>query len=213
MRAFAGVLGGLVVCLSLMATCFYVAGERPTVVSVHDGPSFTMRGSGQLASFTVYAPKGANHIAISDKDDSEIVWEIVATRGYFEGVHVRGLDLNYGNVPSGYKQLVPEDSHSAPLLSPGKVYSFYAETTNAPIAAGFFYMDSQGPIQTYIPDLCTTLEKGRHVRVRCGFEGDRTYREPTNLEEVVRKYRISNTAEAERFTFHEQCETTNQKTQ
>ena len=109
--------------------------------------------------------------------------------------------------------LVPEESQPAPLLSPGKVYAFWAETTNAPIAAGFFYMDAKGPLQTHIPDLCTTLEKGRHVRVRCAFQGDRTYREPTKLEEVVRKYRISNTAEAERFTFQEQCEPTEQKTQ
>ena len=154
MRAFASVLGGLVLFLLLMATCFYVTGEHPTVVSVHDGPSFTMGGSGQLAGFTVYAPKGSNRIAIADKDDSEIVWQIVATKGYFEGVHVSGLDLNYGKVPSGYTQLVPEESQPAPSLSPGKVYSFWAETTNAPIAAGFFYMDAKGPIQTYIPDLC-----------------------------------------------------------
>jgi hypothetical protein len=206
MRIFAAVLGGVVLFLLMMATFFYVGGERPILVSVYDGPSFAMRGSGQLASFTVYAPKGTNRIAISDKEDSDIIWQIVATKGYFEGVHVNGLDLTYGKVPSGYTQLVPEASESAPPLSAGLVYSFWAETTNAPIAAGFFYMDTKGPIQTYIPDLCTTLENGRNVRVRCTFQGDRAYREPNNLEEVVRKYRITNTAEAERFRAQESCE-------
>lgn len=190
----------------MMATCFYLSGERPTVVSVHDGPSFAMSGSGQLASFTVYAPKGTNRIAISDKEDSDVIWQIVATKGYFEGVHVNGLDLTYGKVPSDYTQLVPERSQSAPPLSAGLVYSFWAETTNAPIAAGFFYMDAKGPIQTFIPDLCTTRENGHNVRVRCTFQGDRTYREPTNLEEEIRKYRITNTAEAEKFSTQEPCE-------
>ncbi len=206
MKTLAAVLGGFVLFLLMLATCFYVGGERPTVVSVHDGPSFAMSGSGQLAGFTVYAPKGTNRIAISDKEDSAIIWQIVATKGYFEGVHVSGLGLTYGRVPDGYTQLVPEESLSAPPLSTGLVYSFRAETTNAPIAAGFFYMDAKGPIQTYIPDLCTTRKNGRNVRVRCTFQGDRTYREPANLEEVVRKYRITNTAEAERFSAQEPCE-------
>lgn len=207
MRAFGTVLGCCVLAfLLLMATCFYVGGERPTIVSVHDGPSFAMSGSGQLAIFTVYAPKGTNRIAITDKEDSRIIWQIVATKGYFEGVHVSGLNLTYGKVPSSYTQVVPEGSQSAPSLSPGLVYSFWAETTNAPIAAGFFYMDVKGPMQTTIPDLCTTRENGRNVRVRCSFQGDRTYREPSDLEEVVRKYRIANTAEAEKFKQQEPCE-------
>ena len=73
MKTFTAVLGSVVLFLLMMATCFYLGGERPTVVSVHDGPSFAMSGSGQLARFTVYAPKGTNRIAISDKEDSDII--------------------------------------------------------------------------------------------------------------------------------------------
>jgi hypothetical protein len=72
-------------------------------------------------------------------------------------------------------------------------------------------MDQQGPIQTYIPDLCLTLKDGHEVRVKCGFVGDRTYREPTNLTEVVRKYQIRNTSEAKLFTELEPCEPTADK--
>jgi hypothetical protein len=119
--------------------------------------------------------------------------------------------LNYGRTPSGYAQIVPTESQLAPILPAGAVYSFFAETTNAPIASGYFYMDTKGPIQTYIPDLCLTLKNGRHVRVRCSFTGDPTLREPTSLEEVIRKHRVRDTAEAERFTELEPCEPTADK--
>jgi hypothetical protein len=131
MRSFAFALGGLLFLLLMMGTCFYVTGERATIVSVNAGPSFTMRGSGQLATFTVYAPKAGNRIAFPHKDDSAIVWQIVATKGYFEGTHVEGLELIYGKVPTGYAQVVPSESQPAPALPAGAVYSFFAETANA----------------------------------------------------------------------------------
>src|SRR5258706_12104694 len=127
MRGAALAFGGLLVALG---AGFYVTGERPTVVGVNAGPSFTMKGSGQLAGFTVYAPRAGNRIAFPHKDDSSVAWQIVATKGYFEGAHVGGLQLKYGAVPSGYTQLVPSESQPAPALSAGAVYSFFAETTN-----------------------------------------------------------------------------------
>jgi hypothetical protein len=206
MGAFALAFGGLLAAFLVMGSCFYITGERPTVVSVKAGPSFTMKGSGQLAIFTVYSPKTGNRIAVPHKDDSSIVWQIVAKNGYFEGARVGGLELNYGKVPRDYTQLVPSESQPAPTLPAGAVYSFFAETTNAPVASGYFYMDAKGPIQTYVPDLCLTRKDGHQIRVKCGFVGDRTYREPANLEDEVHKNQIRDTGEAKSFTELEPCE-------
>lgn len=192
----------------MMGIFLYLTGERPTVVSVNAGPSFAFKGSGRLAIFTVYAPKAGNKIAFPHPDDSSIVWRIAATKGYFEGTRVGGLELAYGRVPGGYIQSVPGESQAPPVLPAGSVYSFFAETTDAPIATGYFYLGSSGPIQTAIPDLCLTRKDGHNVRVRCSFVGDQTYREPTNLEDSVRKHQIRNTAEAEMFRESEPCEPT-----
>ena len=196
----------------MMGSCLYLVGERPTVVSVNAGPSFAFKGSGPLAIFTVYAPKAGNRIAFPHQDDSLIVWRIAAAKGYFEGTRVGGMGLTYGKVPSGYIQSVPAELRAPPVLPAGSVYSFFAETTDAPIATGYFYVGNTGPIQTAIPDLCLTRKDGHNVRVRCSFVGDRTYREPANLEDSVRRHRIKNTAEGERFTETEPCEPTPSKT-
>jgi len=73
MRSVVPALGGVLAVFLMMAAWFYVTGERPTVVSVDVGPSFTMRGSGQLAIFTVYAPTATNRIAYPHPDDSSII--------------------------------------------------------------------------------------------------------------------------------------------
>ncbi|MGO9865738.1 MAG: hypothetical protein ACLPLR_19200 [Terriglobales bacterium] len=211
MKTAGFILGGLLGILLMMGTCLYVIGEHPTVAKLTAGPSFIMTGNGQLASFTVYAPRPGNRIAFAHEDDSTVVWKIVATNGYFKGTTVGGLVIQYGRVPAGYSQLVPNESQVAPALPIGAVYSFFAETTNAPGAGGYFYMDEKGPILTFIPGLCLTLKDGHHVRVKCGFVGDRTYREPTNLVEVVRKHQLRDTSEAEKLIeaeFSEPCKAT-----
>jgi hypothetical protein len=163
--------------------------EVPTSVKVENGPSFSLRGSGRLAIFTVYAPLSGQRIAFPDGDVASVVWKIRASEEYFKGARVQDLKLTYGKVPNGYEQLVPEQSQVAPPLPPGAVYSFFAETTDAPISSGYFYMDKSGPIQTKVPDLCVMLSQGRKVRVNCKPNSTAPYQEPTNLEEMVQKNR------------------------
>lgn len=72
-------------------------------------------------------------------------------------------------------------------------------------------MDEKGPILTFIPGLCLTLKDGHQMRVKCGFVGDRTDREPTDLVEVVRKHQLRDTSGAEKFIeaeFSEPCKDT-----
>ena len=115
-----------------MGACLYLIGEHPTVVALSTGPSFVMPGSGEPASFTVYAPRSGNRIAFAHKDDSDVARQIVATSGYFKGTRVNGLAIRYGEMPPGYSQLVPSQAQAPLQLADRMVYSSFAETTNAP---------------------------------------------------------------------------------
>jgi hypothetical protein len=165
--------------------------EIPTSVSVGNGPSFSLGGSGRLATFTVYAPQSNQKIAFPDRDLASVVWQVTASKGYSAGSHVKGLQLTYGKVPSGYEQLTPSQSQGAPPLAPGTVYAFLAETTDAPIASGYFYIGGSGPIQTAIPDLCLMFVQGRKARVKCKLNTAEPYQEPVDLERYVREHQIA----------------------
>ena len=162
--------------------------ETPTSVMVGSGPSFALKGSGRLAIFTIYAPQSGQRIAFPHPALASAVWQIRASQGYFKGTRADGLQLIYGKVPNGYQQLVPGQSQAAPPLSPGAVYSFFAETTDAPIASGYFYMDKSDAIQTEIPDLCAMLVQGRKVRANCRLGSNEPYQEPVDLEHYVREH-------------------------
>lgn len=164
--------------------------EIPTSVKVGNGPSFSLAGSGRLASFTVYAPQSGQRIAFPDHDVASVVWQVAASKGYFKGSHVKGLQLIYGKVPAGYEQVMPSQSQTAPPLASDTVYAFLAESTDAPIASGYFYMGKSGPIQTAIPDLCLMFAQGRKVRVRCKLSTAEPYQEPVDLEKYVREHQI-----------------------
>ena len=162
--------------------------ETPTSVKVGSGPSFALKGSGRLAIFTIYAPQSGQRIAFPHPALASAVWQIKASQGYFKGARADGLQLTYGKVPNGYQQLVPDQSQVAPLLPPGAVYSFFAETTDAPIASGYFYMDKSGPVQTEIPDPCAMLVQGHKVRANCKLDSTEPYQEPADLEKYVREH-------------------------
>jgi hypothetical protein len=165
--------------------------EIPTSVKVGNGPSFSLGGSGRLASFTVYAPQTGQKIAFPDHDVAAVVWQVAASKGYFKGSHVKGLELTYGKAPSGYEQVVPSQSQAAPALAPGTVYAFLAESTDAPIASGYFYMGESGPVQTEVPDLCLMFVQGRKTRVKCKLNTAEPYQEPVDLEKYVREHQIT----------------------
>jgi hypothetical protein len=104
--------------------------EIPTSLNVGNGPSFTLRGNGQLASFRIYGPLPGRRIA-TPFDSKSLVWRIQPADGYFKGAVVELLRIEYGRVPSGYEQVIPRNG-IALALPAGEVYYFFAETTNAP---------------------------------------------------------------------------------
>jgi hypothetical protein len=159
-------------------------GEVPTSVRVTSGPAFVLSGSGDLASFTVFAPRAGRRIAVGSSELDTVVWQIKASKGYFKGTRVEHLQFVYGKLPDGYKQTVPSQSHGAPPLAPGVVYGFFAETTNAPGIGGSFYLTGSGPAQIDVPGLCLRLIERRDVAVKCGT--NEPYEEPADLAKCSR---------------------------
>ena len=103
------------------------------------------------------------------------------------GDMVSGMNIRYGRVPDGYLQTVPHEG-TAPVLVPGVVYHFFAETTGAPGAEGYFYMDKDTPILVDVPDLCASAFVGDVKPVRCG--SGQPYVEPKDLEKFVQEHRV-----------------------
>jgi hypothetical protein len=145
------------VCAVLLMLVACEPPEIPTAVKVGPGPSFVLTGSGRLASFTVYAPMSGQKVAFPHGDVSTVVWQISSSTGYFDGARVNGLDLIYGKVPEGYKQIVPDQLQAPPSLQPGLIYSFFAESTGAGVASGSFYVEKSGTVLLVATDLCLTL--------------------------------------------------------
>lgn len=160
--------------------------EIPTSVRVGSGPSFSLNGSGRLASFRVYGPQPDHKIA-TPFDEKSLVWRVQPSEGYLKGVQVKQLEIRYGSVPSGYTQTVPT-SGSASALPAGQVYYFFAETTNAPPAEGFFYLDGTTPIEIKVPGLCQSGFIGDVKPLKCGTQ--EPYSEPQNLDQFVRESRV-----------------------
>jgi hypothetical protein len=160
--------------------------EVGTSARLKSGPTFSMEGSGRLASFRIYGPRSGHKIA-TPFDAESLVWNLQASDGYFKGSRVRGLVVEAGKVPTGYTQIVPGDG-AAPKLPSHLVYYFFAETTDAPPAEGFFYLDGDVPTQILVPGLCQNAFVGDVKPLRCGTTDP--YVEPTNLEQFVEENRV-----------------------
>src|SRR4030088_3162796 len=130
-------------CLLILLTC-----EITTSAKLGSGPTFSLDGSGHLASFTVHTPQPGHKIATPNDAKSE-VWSFRAS-GSSRGEPVARMELLYGKVPSGYVQTVPGNG-TAPALAPELVYYFFAETTGAAGTEGFFYMDRTIPVPINVP--------------------------------------------------------------
>ena len=160
--------------------------EVRTSVRIEGGPSFLLNGSGRLASFTIYGPLSGHKIA-TPYDDKSQVWSIQPSNGLRDSLLVSRMKLTYGSVPSGYVQTVPRDGRPA-VLSTGLAYYFIAETTGAPWAEGFFYMDNSGPIRIAVPGLCPSGVVGDVKPLRCGTH--EPYIEPEDLEKFIQDNQV-----------------------
>jgi hypothetical protein len=170
--------------------------EVPTTVKIGNGPSFSMRGSGRLASFTVSGPLSGQKIGYSCGTRlltcpgvASVVWQIQASQGYFDGDVVNDLQLVYGRVPEGYIQTVPSQTQAPPPLSSDVVYAFFAETSGAAVATGSFYASKARDVEAVQTDLCLMMKSGQWARVNC--KTDEPYQEPADIEKYVQEHRFT----------------------
>ena len=138
--------------------------EVSTSATIHRGPTFSLDGSGRLVSFRVYGPQISRKIA-TPNDEKSLVWSIKPITGY-GGALVARMEVVYGAVSRGYAQAVPVTG-TAPVLRSGLVYYFFAETTGAGGAEGFFYMDGTTPVLINVPGLCESAFVGDVKPVKC----------------------------------------------
>jgi hypothetical protein len=172
----------------LMVLLVTVVGCREvrTSARLQSGPKFLLVGSGKLASFRIYGPQTGRKIA-TPFDPKSLTWYVQPSDGYFKGSEVQRLVVEYGKIPAGYTQTVP-NAGAAPELTSHMVYYFFAETTDAPPAEGFFYLDGDVPTEIVVPGLCQSAFVGDVKPLKCGTKDP--YVEPTNLEQFVRENRV-----------------------
>jgi hypothetical protein len=101
--------------------------EVGTSVRVAAGPTYSLDGSGRLASFVVYGPRAGHRIA-TPLDTHALMWSLEPQRGATNGLLVVNREVTHGKILDGYVQTFPGHG-PANTLSPGLVYAFEAETT------------------------------------------------------------------------------------
>ena len=160
--------------------------EGPTAITVENGPAFSLRGHGNLARFTVYAPLNGTKIA-NPFDPASACWEIEPQRqGLFGGTRMDDMRLIYGQIPKGYNQTVPRNSQSATHLEPGRIYAFEAWSNLAGELGGDFYVDKTGAIQAI--DLGECGVSTGHGVVRTNCETQELLRDPADMDKYAREH-------------------------
>ena len=160
--------------------------EVSTSAKIHQGPTFSLNGSGRLVSFSVYGPRPGRRIA-TPVDAKSLRWSIERTSDSPSGVLVTGMEIAYGRLPRGYVQKFPSSGAALPLAI-GQVYIFDTETTGASGVNGFFYMDQSGPVLINVPGLCGSASVSDVKPVKCGT--NEPYTEPKDLEQFVKEHRV-----------------------
>jgi hypothetical protein len=98
-------------------------------------PLFLLSGTGTLAHLVIYDTRVSN----ADQEQSCALWEIEPVEGYSKGRRLEQIgDLRYGQVPSGYRQVCPENDDAPPALVKGNKYEYWFDTSGAPHARRYF---------------------------------------------------------------------------
>ena len=126
-------------------------------------PTFSISGSGELGTFSVDLVPTTPEKAAKSIFDQTPVWEIVAQPNWLSGRNIEAMgQLTYGVTPSGYSQKI-----SPQPLIPGRTYFFACESTDAPVARGFFRIENGKAIPTEVNLPCQTMRDGKSITVPC----------------------------------------------
>jgi|SRR6266436_822504 len=157
----------LVLSLALLGTWINLgcSRERATHVTVGGGetPTFVLSGGGELGTFTVYLVPLSPEKMEKPIFDEPPVWSIVAQPDWLHGRPIKKIGkLMYGMAPSGYSQ-----GHQPQPIIPGRTYFFDCETTDAPIARGFFRVENMKTVQVDANLPCLKTRDGKWVTTPC----------------------------------------------
>src|SRR5262249_48627232 len=120
----------LAIAFAVMVSIINAACERATTISFEGGnpPKFVMTGSGSLGLLRVLGPEKQRDVF---GEAPFFYWVIEPlTKDSDRSVEKMG-PITYGQIPSGYKQVYPENGKAPPLIE-GKLYSIKIDTINAP---------------------------------------------------------------------------------
>lgn len=110
-------------------------------------PIFNLSGTGILAHLVIYAAKDTDTGDGQEVTSVETIWEIEPTAGYAVGRRVDEIGaVQYGVVPTGYKQVHPK-SGTPPSLQKGQKYEYWFDTADAPHARNYFIIRGQRAVE------------------------------------------------------------------
>lgn len=110
---------------------------RATKVRIEGGnpPRFVLSGTGALTHLVVYDTQRS----AAEAAQTCAIWEIEPVAGYSKARRVEEIgNVEYGQLPEGYRQVCPEDGNSPPPLVKGKTYEYWFDTSGAPHARQYF---------------------------------------------------------------------------
>lgn len=152
------------VCLSICFLLSFMTCEAKTTVKLEGGepPVFVLSGSGKLLEVYVWDPMHDEEWAPFDKKHA--LWVLTAEENGGEWIRNVGV-VTYGLVPSGYRQLKPENGELPPPLVSGKRYSYRFDTINAPGAGGHFEIRDGKAVPVAGSRYHFEMREGKWVRV------------------------------------------------
>ena len=74
-----------------------------------------------------------------------------------------------------------------------RIYYVFTESTDAPVAGGFFYMDGNTPVLTDVPELCGSVFTGNVKNLKS--RTNEPFIEPTDLKAMVDHKRLEEIAD------------------
>jgi hypothetical protein len=120
----------LATALAVMMAVISMACERATTISFEGGnpPKFVLTGSGSLGLLRVIGPDKQRDVF---GENAFLYWAIKPTTKDSDRSVEKMGPVTYGQVPSGYKQVYPEEGNAPPLVE-GRIYSVKIDAYNAP---------------------------------------------------------------------------------
>jgi len=111
-------------------------------------PIFNLSGTGTLCHVAIFEVPEPERTNGGEANAPKTLWEIEPVAGYECGRKVEEIgEIQYGVVPSGYKQTHPQNGGVPESLTKGARYEYWFDTTDAPHARRYFILRSNRAVE------------------------------------------------------------------